>query len=97
MINTLQQGKHYTGIKNHTAGEIKYSCELCEKTFSRKDYKDVHVFNCTNSHPTEKPRSKYSKQFDCKQCNKTCTQKENLSKHLCTKKVMMKNMNVITV
>ena len=44
--------------ENNAAGEIKYSCEACERPFSRKEPKNVHVFNWTNSQPTEKPSNK---------------------------------------
>ena len=50
--------------------ENRFQCQLCLKTFKRKD----HLANHERTHTEERP-------FQCEICNKAFARKDNLDKH----------------
>ena len=85
MIQTSQQGKHYTDTRKITQQE-KSSIHVKHV----KDHfqgKSPKMFMCLIGQILSQLKSLQIKIifFYCNQCNKTFAQKENLNKHLCTK------------
>ena len=55
--------------KTHTAEKV-FNCEICGKSFSRKDYLKTHMI----THTGEKP-------FECEVCGKSFSLKHDLKEH----------------
>ena len=54
--------------------DFMYGCLYCDKSFSRKEYSEIHVERCSS-------KTKENLKFDCDQCEKTFDNKRLLARH----------------
>ena len=54
--------------------DFMYGCLYCDKSFSRKEYYEIHVERCSS-------KTKENLKFDCDQCEKTFDNKRLLARH----------------
>ena len=54
--------------------DFMYGCLYCDKSFSRKEYYEIHVERCSS-------KTKENLKFDCDQCEKKFDNKRLLARH----------------
>uniref|UniRef100_A0A6P7GPK9 Zinc finger protein 585B-like isoform X1 n=2 Tax=Diabrotica virgifera virgifera TaxID=50390 RepID=A0A6P7GPK9_DIAVI len=95
-----QKGHLNRHIEGHVSlGSKNYKCDMCTRSYQRKESLYVHIRTVHNgvryfrSHNNEYVRkeSENEKCYICYLCNKSCTRKTDLRKHIarCTRKKLM--------
>ena len=75
--NMLKKGNFARHSKVHMDKDTMFTCQICAKTFNRKDNLHTHVIKC---HDEPLP----SEQYKCDDCEKTFSQKRYLKEHMDT-------------
>ena len=71
--NMFKKGHFARHLKIHTGSKSVFTCQICAKTFDRKDNLHTHISKCHEENLD---------QYNCGTCEKTFSQKRYLKEHI---------------